>query len=180
VDTVEQASQTLAEILGSKPFWSREVSGVVSYRIDRFVCRGRNLTVAPLAQPVLVTQFRGKKVSLQEALEQVTSFPSVSTLIPAGTETSWAIQSSLDFAVVYFRGEALQQLQQNSDHLTEPAALTSPLCCSLTKELAELVAVTVKSGEETKVGDCHKTGACLLFCLFQPVPEIFGLLTIES
>jgi hypothetical protein len=83
---IDQASSVLAEALGCKPLWTREVDGEVCYRIERFICRGRNLSHPPLAQPVLITHFGGKKVSTTDTRHYVVTYPSSTPWIKLRTE----------------------------------------------------------------------------------------------
>ena len=155
MNSVDQVSTAISSALGAKPLWAKEIGGEVSYRIERFVCRAKNVSPHPLEQPVLITHFGGKKVLSYDSDKEVTSFPSVATFVPAGIRTNWCIQSSLDFAAVYLRGDTLDKLLHSGTHITDPVALTSPLCCSLTKEIAELLGGVVKPNQEGVVDDLH-------------------------
>lgn len=122
------------------PLWVRDISGQVSYRIERYLCDARLRRLPPTPQPVIVVHFGGKKVSRLTNEHSAISFPGMTTVIPGDRASVWEIQGALDIAVIYFQGGSLQQLQNNIGGQQQPIVLGGSLCGALVSQLTQLLA----------------------------------------
>lgn len=103
--------ELVAKTIGSQPSLVRQIDGSCAYRLERYFTTGRQLKAPPLPQPVVGMQFGGKKVSHISNLGQLSIYPSVTVVFPAGKKSNWSASSTVDLALFYFQGAALKQLE---------------------------------------------------------------------
>jgi len=122
------------------PLWVRDISGQISYRIERYLCDARLRHLPPTPQPVIVVHFGGKKISRLADEHSAVSFPGMTTVLPGNRESVWEIKGALDIALLYFQGGSLQQLQHNIGDQQQPVVLNGTLCGALVSQLTQFLA----------------------------------------
>ena len=144
-----------AAAVGSSPFWFRSLQGGTCCRIERYLCNTTQVSFPAFEHPVLITQFGGKRVLSKDTKALVTSFPSVATFIPKGHGSSWLTQGALDFALIYFEGPTKEFIFDQCTNVNAPMRLKSSLCCSLSKELIEILSEQESSHNDEKLWIDH-------------------------
>lgn len=133
---LQKSIASIQAVTGQKPIWRYQVDGEVSFYIERYIFDIRSALITALTQPLLMVHLGGKKVISLDTGESLSSFPSVTTLLPPGKETRWKISGVLDFAVIYFKGSALKNITELIKGHTDPLGLNDTLCVGLIKQLS--------------------------------------------
>ena len=136
----ERACRLVAGAAQAEVLWRYDVTGPVSYRIERYLCQEVSDTLPATPCAIVGVQFSGKKVSANapsaDASQAVTSMPNVTLVIPGGKESAWEARGALDFAMIYFVGEPQRVLQRLLQGRHYPLALRDHLSASLVQQLA--------------------------------------------
>lgn len=143
MDDAEKAAALIREGSKSQLIWSHNMAGPVNFLIERCLCKSGSRVIPALPSVSIGVQFGGKKVSAlapqTATTDQAISIPGVTLVLPGTQESAWQISSTLDFIMIYFRGEAQQMLREKTKEQDYPLALKDSLSGALVKQLAALL-----------------------------------------
>jgi len=137
---IEQSCRVVKQAAKAEVLLSYDVTGEVSYRIERYLCmEGGRLLLPATPCPMVGVQFSGKKVSgkasFSPTAQEAVSLPNVTLIIPGDCESVWEMHGVVDFAIIYFTGGAQQQLRHLLEDRHYPLALKDDLSGAVVRQL---------------------------------------------